>query len=129
MKPFRYFAATTAVFGLAFALPAQAHPRLVSSSPVTAANAINVRIITLNFNESILPQMSGLEIIMTGIPGMAGHHPSMKVTGIKVAASADRKSLTARLPRRLSAGTYDVSWHAVGSDTHRVTGKVSFTAR
>lgn len=118
-----------AAAGLALTLPALAHPALVSSTPAAAATASNVRTVTVTFNETFLPQMSGLEIVMTGMPGMAGHHPAMSITGVKVAASADRKSLVATLARPLPAGTYDVNWHAVGTDTHRVAGKVSFTVR
>lgn len=129
MKPFRTVAGAAAAVGLAIALPALAHPALVSSSPAASAAASNVRTVTLTFNETFLPQMSGLEIVMTGMPGMAGHHPAMKIAGVKVAASADRKSLVASLARPLPAGTYDVNWHAVGTDTHRVSGKVSFTVR
>ena len=129
MKTFRTLAAAMAALGLAVAVPALAHPALVSASPAAAATASNVRTVTLAFNETFLPQMSGLEIVMTGMPGMAGHHPAMKVAGVKVAASADRKSLVATLARPLPAGTYDVNWHAVGTDTHRVSGKVSFTVR
>jgi methionine-rich copper-binding protein CopC len=76
-----------------------------------------------------MPALSGLEIVMTGMPGMADHHPAMKIAGVKVAPSADRKTLIATLPRPLAPGTYDINWHAVGADTHRMTGKVSFTVR
>lgn len=127
---FRHTAAVlAAAVGLALTLPALAHPALVSSTPAAAATASNVGTVTVTFNETFLPQMSGLEIVMTGMPGMAGHHPAMKIAGVKVAASADRKSLVATLARPLPAGTYDVNWHAVGTDTHRVAGKVSFTVR
>jgi methionine-rich copper-binding protein CopC len=129
MKTFRPLAAAMATLGLTVAVPALAHPTLVSASPAAAATASNVRTVTLTFNETFLPQMSDIEIVMTGMPGMAGHHPAMKVAGVKVAASADRKSLVATLARPLPADTYEVNWHAVGTDTHRVSGKVSFTVR
>lgn len=127
MKSRRITSVLAAAASLALALPALAHPALVSSSPAAAATASNVRTVTVTFNETFLPQMSGLEIVMTGMPGMAGHHPAMKIAGVRVVASADHKSLVASLARPLPAGTYDVNWHAVGTDTHRVTGKVSFT--
>jgi len=117
------------VFGVFAAEPASAHPALVSSTPAAAASASNVKAVSLSFNETFLPQMSGLEIVMTGMPGMEMHHPAMKVTGVKVTPGADRKSLTAALARPLPAGSYDVNWHVVGTDTHRVSGKISFTVR
>lgn len=129
MKFSRSLAGAVTALGFVVALPALAHPALVSSTPVAAASASNVRNVTLTFNEAFLSQMSGLEIVMTGMPGMEGHHPAMKIAGVKVAPSADHKSLIATLARPLAAGSYDVNWHAVGTDTHRVSGKVSFTVR
>lgn len=115
--------------GLALAVPASAHTHVVSSTPAASATASNVRSVTITFNEAFMPALTGMEIVMTGMPGMAGHHPTMKIVGVKVTPSADRKSLVATLQRPLAAGTYDANWHAVGADTHRMTGKVSFTVR
>lgn len=127
MKVFGALAATVTALGLAAAVPALAHPALVASTPAAAATASNVRTVTLTFSEAFLPQMSGLEIVMTAMPGMEGHHPAMKINGVKVAASADRTSLVATLGRPLPAGSYVVNWHAVGADSQRVSGQVSFT--
>jgi len=127
--PLRMLAGLTATAGFAFAIPALAHPALVSASPIAASTAHDVRTVTLTFSEAFTPPLSGLEIVVTGMPGMEGHHSAMKMNGVKVAAGADRKSLVATLAKPLPAGTYDVNWHAVGEDSHRVTGKVSFTVR
>jgi methionine-rich copper-binding protein CopC len=129
MKLFRSLAVLATAPGLASAIPAQAHPALVSSSPAASTAASNVRTVTLTFNEAFMSELSGLEIVMTGMPGMAGQHPAMKINGVKVTVGADRKTLVATLARPLPVGTYDVNWHAVGDDTHRVSGKVSFTVR
>lgn len=126
-RPLAFAALAAATLGLT--APAEAHPALVSSSPAAASTASGVKTVTLTFSETFMPQMSGMEIVMTGMPGMTGHHPAMKMPGVKVAAGVDSKSLVAMLPRPLPAGTYDVNWHAVGSDTHRVAGKVSFSVR
>lgn len=115
--------------GLILSMPAAAHTHVASSTPAASATVSNVRTVSITFSEPFLPALSGLEIVMTGMPGMAGHHPAMKIAGVKVAPSADRKTLVATLPRPLAAGTYDVNWHAVGADTHRMTGTVSFTVR
>ena len=125
----RKLVALTAAAGLALAVPASAHTHVVSSTPAAAATASNVRNVTITFSEAFMPALSGLEVVMTGMPGMAGHHPAMKVNGVKVTPSPDSKSLVATLARPLPAGTYDVNWHAVGADTHRMTGTVSFTVR
>lgn len=117
-----------AAIGLGTAAPTMAHTRLVSSIPAMSATASGVKSVNLTFNEAFLPKLSGLEIVMTGMPGGSGHEP-MKMTGVKVAASPDKKTLVATLAKALPAGTYDVNWHTVGDDTHRVTGKLSFTVR
>src|SRR3546814_18835969 len=75
-----------------------------------------------------MPQMSGLDLVMTGMPGMASHAP-MKIAGFKTSVSQDGKSLVAALPRPLPAGTYDAHWHVVSTDTHRVAGPLTFTDR
>lgn len=130
MQLARSLALMAAAIGVALAAPVLAHPQLVSSSPVNAASAQGVKTVTLTFGEAFMPQMSGLEIVMTGMPGMAaGEHPPMKMTGVKVSASPDRKSLIATLVRPLPMGTYDVSWHVMGADSHHATGKISFSAR
>jgi methionine-rich copper-binding protein CopC len=129
MQILRALGVLAAFAGLAQAVPASAHTHVVSSTPAASAAVSNVRSVTITFNEAFMPALSGLEIVMMAMPGTAGHHPEMKITGVKLTPSADRKSLVAALPRPLAAGTYDVNWHAVGADTHRMTGKVSFTVR
>lgn len=129
MQLFRAIGIAAASIGLALAVPAAAHTHVASSTPAASATVSNVRTVSITFSEAFMPALSGLEIVMTGMPGMAGHHPAMKIAGIKVAQSADRKTLVATLPRPLAAGAYDVNWHAVGADTHRMTGTVSFTVR
>lgn len=129
MQIFRAIGIAVASVGLTLAVPAAAHTHVVSSTPAAATTASNVRTVSITFNEAFMPALSGLEIVMTGMPGMADHHPAMKIAGVKVAPSADRKTLIATLPRPLAAGTYDINWHAVGADTHRMTGKISFTVR
>ncbi|WP_336982093.1 copper homeostasis periplasmic binding protein CopC [Altererythrobacter fulvus] len=128
MQIHRALGLVAATAGLALAAPAFAHTHVVASSPAASATVSNVRNVTLTFNEAVMPALSGFELVMTAMPGMADH-PAMKISGVKVTASADHKSLVATLSRPLAAGTYDVNWHAVGDDTHRMTGKVSFTVR
>lgn len=127
MALFRAIGVVAFSAGLALAAPAVAHTQVASSTPAASATASNVRTFSITFTEAFMPALSGLEIVMTGMPGMAGHHAAMKVAGVKVAPSADRKTLVATFPRPLVAGTYDVNWRAVGADTHRTIGTVSFT--
>ena len=72
--------------------------------------------------------VSGIDLAMTGMPGMANHAP-MKIAGFKTSVAADGKTLVAVFPRPLPAGTYKLDWHAVSTDTHRITGTLAFTVR
>lgn len=117
-----------AVATLTLATPALARVSFVSSSPAQNASAQNVTRISLTFNEPLVATKSGLEVVMTAMPGMTAHH-AMKITGLKVAASPDGKSLTATSVRPLPVGSYDVNWRAAGQDGVVVAGKTSFTVR
>jgi methionine-rich copper-binding protein CopC len=108
--------------------PAFSHPKLVSSTPAAKSVVSNVRQVTLTFSERLLPKLSGIDLVMTGMPGMANHSP-MKVTGFTISVGADGKTLVASLPRKLPPGTYLLAWHAVSADTHRVTGTLTFTVK
>ena len=124
----RRFATFAAVAGLALAAPALAHPKVVNADPADGATAAKVSKVSLTFSEPLIAQMSGIDVVMTGMPGMANHAP-MKMTGVRVALGPDGKTLIATLARPLPAGTYDAAWHVVSTDTHRVAGKLSFTVR
>ena len=113
---------------LAFAGTAQAHTRLVSSSPAAHATVARPGRVVLTFNERVVANFSGAELMMTGMPGMANHQP-MAITGFTSAMSADGKTLTLTMRRALTAGTYQIKWHAAGADTHRMEGTFNFTVR
>lgn len=124
----RKFIASALLTSLAVASPALAHPTLLSSQPAANATVSKPTRIALAFNEKLVPQMSGLSVMMTGMPGMANHAP-MKMSGFKTSVSPDGKTLIATFARPLPAGTYQVQWHVVSADTHRIEGKVAFTVR
>ena len=113
---------------LAFAGSAQAHTKLVSSSPAANATVAKPGRLVLTFNERVVANFTGATLSMTSMPGMASHKP-MAVTGFTSAMSADGKTLTLTFRRALSPGTYQLSWHAAGADTHRMTGTLPFTVR
>ena len=121
-------AVAAAALLMGVAAPAWAHPKLVSSTPAANATVVSTNRITLTFNERLMPRMSGVELAMTGMPGMANHAP-MKITGYRTAFEGDGKTFVMTLARPLSAGTYKLDWHAVSADTHRITGSLSFTVR
>jgi len=120
--------AAAATAALAASAPALAHPKLLSTTPAAGETTAPPTRIALAFSETLIAPMSGLDLTMTAMPGMA-HHAPMTVTGFKTDIGPDGKTLIATLPRSLPAGSYDAQWHAVSVDTHRVEGHFAFTVR
>jgi len=120
--------APIAVVGaLLAATPALAHPKLVSSTPQANATVAAISQIRLTFSETLLAPMSGVQIVMTGMPGMPNHR--MPVNGVRTSVQGEGKALVATFPRPLMAGTYQVTWHVVSGDTHRIQGSYSFSVK
>lgn len=115
--------AMTVLPGAAFA-----HSKMVSSTP--AANAIVAKPtrLSLTFSEKFLAPMSGVDLVMTGMPGMADHAP-MPIKGFKTSVAPDGKTMIVTLPRALPAGSYDLKWHIVGADQHKMEGGYSFKVK
>ncbi|PAL19776.1 copper homeostasis periplasmic binding protein CopC [Sphingopyxis sp. GW247-27LB] len=131
MKLYKTLASALAAATIGISAPVLAHPRLVAATPAQSASVNHVDRIVLTFSEPLTAAFSGFDVVMTAMPGMApGHqHQPLKVGGIIVRVGPDGKSLVGTLARRLPQGSYDVNWRAVSTDTHRITGKISFTVR
>ena len=127
MQKFRSLIASVLVAGVVIATPALAHPRLEAAQPADNAVISSTNRISFTFSEVLVPAVSGMDVPMTGMPGMPNH--SMKMTGYKTSVSEDGKTLVATFGRPLMAGTYSVQWHVVSSDTHRINGTLAFTVR
>lgn len=122
----RSFVALIAVAALALPGVAAAHSKLLSSNPAANATVTKPTKLTLTFSETFLAPMSGVEIIMTGMPGMADH-PPMPIKGFKT--GVEGKTMIVTLPRALPAGSYDLKWHIVGADQHKMEGGYSFKVK
>jgi methionine-rich copper-binding protein CopC len=114
--------AVLALMGCALTLTAaNAHPKLVKSSP--AANAAiddSPKELRLSFNEELVAKFSGVEVKTSrGRRSMSAPAPD----------SADKKQLVVPVPTPLAEGAYEVEWHAVAADTHRIHGSYSFTVK
>jgi len=112
------FALALAAAALLGATQAQAHAKLVSASPAENAAGPAPRAITLRFNEKLQPKLSGFELSAGGA-----------ATPVKIAVSKDRMSMVGTPAKPLAAGAYEVRWHAVTSDMHRMEGHYGFTVR
>lgn len=107
---------------------AQAHPKLVSATPAADSIVAKPAKIELHFSEKLVPALSGVDLVMTGMPGMSSHAP-MKMKGLVTAVGADGKSLIVTPKAPLPAGDYKLNWHAVAGDSHRVEGSYVFKVK
>lgn len=116
-----HFVAATAVIALATAAQAQAHAKLVSSTPAEGATVTAPKQVVLMFSEKLQPKFSGVALTMPSMSNMA--------VATKVSVAKDRVTMTVTPTEPLTPGAYTVSWHAITADTHRMEGKYNFTVR
>jgi methionine-rich copper-binding protein CopC len=112
--------------GLLVSTLAQAHPKLLSSTPAEGVEGASPEKIELHFSENLVTQFSGAKLLMTEMAGMA--HAPMPVKA-KVSGGSDPKSMLITPTTPLTAGTYKVEWRAVSSDTHPITGNIIFKVK
>ena len=93
--------------------PVWAHAGLKSSDPAANASVKSPSLIRLVFSESLEPAFSGASL--SDATGKA----------IPVSAAVGATTLTL-MPLALKPGSYKVTWHSVGHDTHRVGGAFTF---
>ena len=95
------------------ATPAFAHARLMASEPAANASVKTPGQIKLTFSEKLEPAFSSANL--TDAAGKT----------VPVSKAVGQTTITL-MPLALKAGTYTVSWHSVGQDTHRLGGRFSF---
>lgn len=117
----RLMIATLATASL-IATAALAHPVPKSADPkpnaVLAASPTEIRI---GYSEGLVAAFSGMEV-----DDASGKAVS---TGTAALDPNDSKELILPLSVKLASGTYTVKWHAVGDDTHHVSGHYSFQVK
>jgi len=111
-----------AAFGLATlaatSLPAFAHAHLVSSVPAPESKVSpGLDALLLHFSERVEPKFTG-----TTLQDSAGH---VIATG-ETAPDADPATITVPVSARLTAGRYEVAWHALAVDGHKTSGSFGF---
>jgi len=99
--------------------PAAAHAHLIASTP--AANAVIAAPgnLTLQFSEKLIGRFSGLDLTDAD-----GHK-----LGLTVLPPFAQNEISAQPLHPLKPGTYQVKWHAVGDDAHRMEGQFAFQVR
>ncbi|HKB96046.1 MAG TPA: copper homeostasis periplasmic binding protein CopC [Rhizomicrobium sp.] len=101
------------------ATAASAHPRLQASNPAAGAMLKAApKDIRMSFSETLVPSFTGLELKNAGGKSIP--------TGKTMLVPGDSKKIVVPIGSRLTAGTYNVAWHAVSVDTHRISGSFSF---
>ncbi|MEE4083101.1 MULTISPECIES: copper homeostasis periplasmic binding protein CopC [Pseudomonas] len=112
--------------GILLSSVAQAHPKLLSSTPSEGDSGAAPSKIELHFSENLVTQFSGAKLIMTDMPGMPNSPMGVKAS---VAGGNDPKTMVITPSSPLTTGTYKVEWRAVSSDTHPITGAVTFKVK
>ena len=123
-----HFLTILATGTVAYAGTAQAHTKVVGSTPAANTSVAPTTTISVTFNEAAVPAFSGVDVVMTTMPGMAMKSP-MKMTGLQSTWSSDGKTITLMAGRPFPKGTYRVTWHAAGADTHRMQGDYTFSVK
>ena len=123
--------AVSAIATLALSGAAQAHPRLLSSTPKVGAAVARPHMIQLKFSERLIGPMTGADVVTTAMPPMPGMvgRPAVKIAGFATTLAADGKTLTLSRKAALPAGGYQVVWHAVSTDTRGVAGRFAFSVK
>lgn len=98
------------------ATSASAHAYLEASNPAAGATVKSPRQITLHMSEKLLPQFSGFALY-------AGKTPVP--VNVKIADG----QMVGTLVTTLRSGTYQIRWHAVTADTHRMENSFTFTVK
>jgi methionine-rich copper-binding protein CopC len=97
---------------------ARAHPVLQTADPGQGATVSSPKEIRLTFTEDLVAKFSGLTV---------KDQSGQLVETANASVDPNRKrELIVSIAKPLPPGTYDVDWHAVSVDTHRVSGHFSF---
>jgi methionine-rich copper-binding protein CopC len=107
---------------MATASTSEAHP--LPRAAIPAPNAVLTASppeIKITFSEGLVPAFSGL-----ALQDQAGHAAPL---GPSTVDPSDKTTLRAAVTSALAPGTYTVTWHAVGDDTHHVGGHYSFQVK
>ena len=111
-------AAACAAALLLSGVQAQAHARLLEANPAADATVAAPAQIVLHFSERLEPKFSGFEVAAAGAKAQ-----------IRTSLGEDHKTLIGVASKPLAAGAYQLTWHAVSADGHRMLGAYAFTVR
>ncbi|MBX9813166.1 MAG: hypothetical protein A4S12_04520 [Proteobacteria bacterium SG_bin5] len=105
---------------------AQAHSKLVASTPAANATVAAPARLELRYDEKLSPK-SRVELFMTAAPGKAAGSP-MPI-GVATTLGGDARTLITKPQKPLARGSYLIAWHAIATDGDRTDGTVRFVVR
>lgn len=111
---------------LATGTAAQAHSKLVASTPAANASVAAPSQLELRYDEKLSPK-SRVELFMTAPPGKAAASPTP--IGVSTTLGGDARTLIAKPQKPLAKGGYLIAWHAIAADGDRTDGTVRFIVR
>ena len=114
------------VAALAAGTGAQAHSKLIASTPAANATITAPIRLELRYDEKLAPK-SRVELFMTGSAGKTRGAPVP--IAVAVALAGDGRTLLAKLQKALAKGGYLIAWHVIAVDGDRTDGTVRFTVR
>lgn len=125
MKSWISAAALMACLATAGAPTANAHSKVVASTPAQGAKVSAPKTVVLNFSEALIPPTASVAIVMTAMPGVK-NHGEMVIRNFTQSWSDNNRIWTLKLRQPLRTGSYDIRWQAAGADGHRMKGTVNF---
>src|SRR4030081_287570 len=93
------------------------HPALEGSNPGQGATVPAPKEIRLTFSENVILKFSGLTI--------KDNSGALIETAVPSTDPKDQRQPVVPIVKPLPPGAYDVEWHAVSVDTHKVNGRLS----
>lgn len=125
MKSWISAAALMACLATAGVPTANAHSKVVASTPAQGAKVSAPKTVVLNFSEALIPPTASVAIVMTAMPGVK-NHGEMVIRNFTQSWSDSNRIWTLKLRQPLRTGSYDIRWQAAGADGHRMKGTVNF---
>jgi len=125
MKSWISAAALMACLATAGVPTANAHSKVVASTPAQGAKVSAPKTVVLNFSEALIPPTASVAIVMTAMPGVK-NHGEMVIRNFTQSWSDNNRIWTLKLRQPLRTGSYDIRWQAAGADGHRMKGTVNF---
>ena len=113
------FISTAAVFALA-ASQADAHAKLISTTPKADSTVSSPQMIQVHFNEAIEVKLSSMKLTASD---------GTEIAIMSMNDAKDPSTLSIMPNAKLNPGVYTAAWSIVSDDGHKETGTFKFTVQ